>query len=459
MTQTTITQPDISSRFVRLLGTHAVAQDPAALERYSIDGISPNLLLKPESAEQIGAILQVAHEENKSVVPFGGGTRQHIGRSPEGIDLVLSTERLSNVETYDPGDLTISVQAGANVAQLRKVCSDQGQLLPIEAGSASTIGGSLAVGASGPLRAGTGALRDFCIGISFVSGDGVSGRGGGRVVKNVAGYDLMKLLIGSFGSLGVITAANFKLFPLPQQVLTCLCQFESLTEAFEFRDWLLKSPLSPISAEIVSPEAAEYLEDAEPRDPDEWAPEGPLPKLARPWQMAVRFSGSDRALARCRREVSSCATRDLTGAEEATFWSQLVEFEERVTKRHRNAMIFQLEVPIRESQMGLEAARTAATEYNFAVAAIGRATLGSFMVAFLPLAVDPPSVMQFAGAASDLRSRLSRACSAVAVRCPREAKQHFDVWGSTPSDTELMQKIKRALDPKGILNRGRFLTG
>ena len=129
-----------------------------------------------------------------------------------------------------------------------------------------------------------------------------------------------------------------------------------------------------------------------------------------------------------------------------------------MSKRHRNAMIFHVNVPVGESQGALEAAQIAALEYNFVAAIVGRAMLGSFQVAFLPLAIDPPSVMQFAGAASGFRSRLSRSASAVVVRCPLEAKQHFDVWGSTPTDIELMQKVKRALDPKGILNRGRFLV-
>jgi glycolate oxidase FAD binding subunit len=269
----------------------------------------------------------------------------------------------------------------------------------------------------------------------------------------------MKLMIGSYGSLGVIVSANFKLFPMPQQTMTCVCEFESAAGFFQFRDYLLKSPLSPLLAEIISPPALEYLSDVAPRDPDSWAPTEPVVASEPNWQLALRFSGSDRALARCRKELGSCLTRELVTSEEQSFWTKLREFEETIIKRHRNAMVFHLEVPIAESQAAIEAAQTAATDYNFVAATVGRATLGSFIIAFIPLAIDPPGVTQFAGAASDFRSRLSRAASAVAVRCPLEAKQHFDIWGSSPTDLELMQKIKRALDPKGILNRGRFLTG
>lgn len=459
MSQTTRTLGDIASRFERLLGIDAVIADPEQLRKYAIDGQSPETVLLPNCSEQIAAALKVANEENWLVVPFGGGTRQHVGHLLEAVDVVLSTERLNRIEAYDPGDLTLSVQAGATVSSVRVACEQNRQLLPIETFPASSIGGALATASSGPFRSGFGGLRDFCIGISFITADSLSGRGGGRVVKNVAGYDLMKLMIGSYGTLGVITSANFKLLPLAQQTLTCLCQFETLGEAFRFRDWLLKSPLSPICAEFIGPQAAEYLKDIEPRDPDEWAPETKIAREKRVWQVAVRFAGSDRALARSRSELGSRVAQEINQQDEVDFWNRLANFEQRLTGRHHNPMIFQLEVPPAESERALTAAHESASEYNFVATIVGRATLGSFIIGFIPLAIDPPAVTQFAGAASAFRGRLSKYSSAVVLRCPREAKQHFDVWGSTPTDTALMQKVKRALDPKGILNRGRFLVG
>jgi len=452
-------QGAIASRFERLLSPPLVLEEPTLLGRFVIDGIIPQVVIQPESPEQVSAALRVAHEENWTVVPFGGGTRQIAGHTAEQAEVVLSTGRLDKVECYEPGDLTISLQAGVRVTRARETCAGHRQLLPIEAPEGATIGGALAAAESGPLRAAFGAARDFCIGISFVTGDGISGRGGGRVVKNVAGYDLMKLMIGSFGSLGVIVSANFRLFPFPSQTMTCVCEFDSLPEAMKFRDWLLRSPLAPLCADIVSPPALEYLGEIEPRDPDDWAPDPGISKIQPKWEIVLRFAGSDRVLARCRRELGSSLKREMNGTEEADLWSRVVDFERRVTARHRNAMIFHVSVPIAESLLAIEAAQTAATNYNFVAAVIGRAIVGSYVIAFLPLAIDPPSVMQFAGAASDFRSHLSRASSAIVVCCPREAKQHFDVWGSTPTDTEIMKKIKHTLDPKGILNRGRFLVG
>lgn len=446
---------DMVPQLERLLGAQAVLFE--GLERYSIDGVLPSAVAQPTSPEQIAALLKIANEQNWTVIPFGGGTRQQVGQTPERIDIVLSTERLDKIDIYDPGDLTISVQAGASVDSVVATCAQHRQLFALEAPAGATVGGALAANESGSLRAGFGAPRDFCIGVNFITGDGVSGRGGGRVVKNVAGYDLMKLMIGSFGTLGVIVSANFKLFPLPKQTATFISEFDSLKEAIGLRDWLLRSPLSPIAADLISPTASEYLTNRAPRDPDHWSPEA-APQHKKNWMMALRFAGSDRVLARCRSELSFSSPQDFCGAEETAFWQSVASFEQKAIARHRNGMIFHVSAPLAESQNVIEAAQTAATDYNFVAATVGHATAGTFVVAFLPLAVDPPGATQFASAASHFRSRLSKAASAIVVRCPLEAKPQFDLWGSTPSDASLMQKIKRAFDPNTILNRGRFLV-
>lgn len=445
---------NIAQQLEQLLGPEGVLVSD--LERYSIDGVLPTAVARPGSAEQISALLRIANERSWTVVAFGGGTRQQVGQTIEGIDVVLSTERLNQIENYDPGDLTIAVQSGARVESVSTACAQHRQLFALEAPAGATVGGALAANESGPLRAGFGAPRDFCIGVNFVTGDGVKGRGGGRVVKNVAGYDLMKLMIGSFGTLGVIVSANFKLFPLAQQTATFISEFDSVAEAVHVRDWLLRSPLSPVSAELISPTASEYLTNRAPRDPDSWAPEAPSQQKKR-WMMALRFAGSDRVLARYRKELAFASPRDLTEAEQTAVWRGAAGFEATAIARHRNGMIFHVSAPLAESQNVIEAAQGAATDYNFVASTIARITVGTLVVAFLPLAVDPPGATQFASAASHFRSRLSRAASAVVMRCPLEAKPQFDLWGSTPSDIALMQKIKRAFDPNNILNRGRFL--
>ena len=163
----------------------------------------------------------------------------------------------------------------------------------------------------------TAALRDFCIGIRFVTGDGRRAKGGGRVVKNVAGYDLMKLLIGSYGTLAVITSASFKLFPAPRQTRTFLAEFATAKEALEFRDRVVRSPLSPMCLELVSPGARKLMRPEMTSDA---------------WVICVRAAGSDAVLARYRKELGSAITRELEGDGESRMWRAIENFAHATAK-------------------------------------------------------------------------------------------------------------------------------
>jgi glycolate oxidase FAD binding subunit len=137
------------------------------------------------------------------------------------------------VQHYDAGDLTFGAGAGMTISDVQKTLAANSQMLPLDPmqSDRATVGGVLASNAHGPMKSGFGGVRDCCIGVHFVTADGNIAKGGGRVVKNVAGYDLMKLMIGSFGTLGIITSANFKVFPAPMQTRTFVCAFSSVAEA------------------------------------------------------------------------------------------------------------------------------------------------------------------------------------------------------------------------------------
>lgn len=438
-----------------------VTEDPSALAAFEVDGVTPNAAVEPSSAEEVAAILRLATAHDLVVVPSGGFTQQTMGYTPARADILLRSTRMRSVRYYDPGDLTFGAQAGITIAEIGQRLAEHAQWLPLDPAQpeSATLGGVLATAAHGPLQHAFGGVREFCIGVSFVTGDGKPAKGGGRVVKNVAGYDLMKLLIGSYGTLGMIVEANFKVFPRPRQTRTFIAEFGSLEDAVRFRDRVQFSPLRPLCLELVSPRAGEYLTEAPPpvRDVDEVEPQHSI--SATPWQVALRAAGSDGVLGRYRSELGAEVARALDGAEEARFWRCVSGFAGSVLARHQNAMMVDLAVPIAAVRDALAAAEHAALDNNFLCAAVGRAGIGSLVMAFIPLLVDPPSAMLYANAVSDLRGALPRDASAVVTRCPRECKLHFNLWGTTPTDLDSMRAVKRAMDPGDVLNRGRFVVG
>lgn len=450
----------LARELAAIVGEEHVREDAAALAGLAVEEVVPAVAVAPASAEEVAAVLRFASSHDLTVVPAGGFVRQGIGGVPERVDIVLETRRLASLEHYDPGDLTLGAGAGMTLEALDAELAAHQQFLPVESPRAEreTVGGQLAAAAASPLRHGYGGLRDYCIGVRFVTGDGRMAKGGGRVVKNVAGYDLMKLLIGSYGTLGVLVSANFKVFPRPRQTATFACDFASAEEAVAFRDRLLHSALSPICLELVSPRAEEYLREAPPqRNVDDLHPAAPVKLEAGAWRVLVRAAGSDAVLVRYRRELGSAVSEEMSGDAEAAFWRQFLRFEDAVLKRHHNAMLVSVSLPL-SAVAGALAVAERALDNNFLPAAIGRFGTGSLEIAFLPLLVDPPSAMQYVAAVSAFRGTLPRDASTVVSQCPREAKLHFDVWGSSPTDRESMQKVKRAMDPAGVLNRGRFLV-
>ena len=428
-----------------IVGAAHVIEDPAVLREFAIDGIAPRAVVTPADANEVTTVLRYAYDRRLAVVPAGGMTHQHIGAVPETVDIVMRTTRLKQVEHYDAGDLTIGIGAGTTVAELTALITPHQQMLPADVATPdkSTIGGLLAANLHGPLKHAFGGARDWLIGVRFATADGKLAKAGGRVVKNVAGYDLMKLLIGSHGTLAVIVGASFKLFPAPRRTRTYVCDFADLSSALECRTRVMRSPLSPLALEIVSPHAQAVLS-------------GEADTLQR-WRVLLRANGSEAVLARYRAELGGALTREIGVAEEAALWRGMAGFSETVFTKSQNAMLVRLDLPPSEVGKALASAQQAGTDNNFVIAALGRVGIGALLIAFCPIAVDPPGAMQYANAISAFRGGLSRDASAIVVRCPLEAKRHFSVWGTSPTDLEAMKAIKRAFDERDILNRGRFL--
>jgi len=427
-------------RFVRELrdicGAQHVIDDPARLDTARISGVAPAIAVEPGSADEIAAILRFANEHGLSVVSAGGFTQQQAGSRPAQIDVLLHASRLTEVEHYDPADLTVGVGAGCTIAQLRDTVAQDGLLFAADPAmpERATIGGTLASALAGPLRHGYGGLRDYCIGIRFVTGDGRKGKGGGRVVKNVAGYDMMKLLIGSWGTLAVITSASFKLFPAPRQTRTFIAEFPNAAEAIQYRKVVLRSPLSPICLEVVSPDAGALL-----------AAGARTPKT---WSICVRASGSDAVLARYRSELGSAISREIDGGDERQLWQAIQNFAPSIAEQHPECVLMTMSLPPAEVRTALDELQSIATSTGSTLAVIGRAAVGQLLVGLWPAN---------AAAISTFQNRLPRDASLAILRCPEELSARAASCFRSPTHIDSMRSIKRALDPNDILNRGRFV--
>ena len=203
----------ITETAVSLLGVDAVRLGTPA---DAMEGVVPRVIVEPASGEAVGGVLEWASREKLCVLVRGSGTKLGWGAAPRQIDILMSTARLNAVVAHRHGDLTATIQAGAKLGDVNRALAQHGQWIPLDPPSAdrATIGGLVATNDSGPRRHRYGAPRDLIIGVEFARADGRLAKGGGIVVKNVAGYDLPRLLTGSFGSLGVIVTATFKLYPL-----------------------------------------------------------------------------------------------------------------------------------------------------------------------------------------------------------------------------------------------------
>jgi len=232
------------------------------LYSYAVDGVVPEAVLLPSSEDEIAKALREASEAASSVVPWGAGTKQDFGNPIEHVDTVLSLERLNQAVEYIPADMTITVQAGMRFADVQSLTAAHGQTFPLDPPRAAnaTIGGIVATAASGPRRMAYGGVRDLVLGVRVALPDGRAIKAGGKVVKNVAGYDLVKLVIGSLGTLGVITEVSLRLRPLPAVRQSLLFGFDGIDAALDAAESILNSELLPAAVTVLTPQVARRLE-------------------------------------------------------------------------------------------------------------------------------------------------------------------------------------------------------
>jgi len=218
----------------------------------AVAGVQPSFVVEPGSEQELGKVLNLANAARLAVIPRGGGTKAEWGNPPVRADVILSTGRLSRVLEHAWADLTVSVEAGCAIAKLQETLAKHGQRLALDAlwPKNATVGGVLSTNDSGALRLRFGSLRDLVIGVTVALADGTLASSGGKVVKNVAGYDLPKLMTGAFGTLGVITRAIFRLHPLPKETRTISCVTSNAVEAQQLVHAIQNSKLAHSALQI-----------------------------------------------------------------------------------------------------------------------------------------------------------------------------------------------------------------
>ncbi len=419
--------------------------DPRADAGLAVDGILPRVLATPRDASELAAVLRYAAEHRLAVIPRGSGTKMALGKPPERADILLSTRALDHVVEYEPQDLTVTVQAGSTLAALQERLGMAQQYLPLDPPHAGlgTIGGMIATNASGPWRLGHGGLRDMLIGTRAVLPDGTVARAGGKVVKNVAGYDLNKLYIGSLGTLAVLLEATFKVAPLPAAATSVLAGFETAAEALTVAQRLGRSALMPRAIALVDPATAHTLSASLP---------------AGAFALLVAFAGFPAVLKRqaadteqhCR-DARARAVQVLDDSEARDLWQAVEEFP--AAEGH---VVAKAALPPAGIKAMLEAASEAGRALGTPLAVVAHPGTGIVYLR-VPAAVEVPAAGRTVG---ELRAACARLDGSLILWSADEAlKRRLDPWGPSAYPVELMQRLKAQFDPQRVLNPGRYVGG
>jgi glycolate oxidase FAD binding subunit len=446
----TLAVDSVRADLAALVGPSHVLTDAAACATMAVDGKVPDCAVSPATAEQAAAILRYASEHRLALIPRGNGTKLSTGNPPRQYDVALSLGQLNRVIHYEPADLTITVEAGMTFGDFQNLAGQNGLWLPLDprGGAKASIGGIIAANAAGPLRQGFGGPRDMVLGLKVATTDGKIAKTGGRVVKNVAGYDLGKLLTGSFGTLGVIVEASLKLFPKPLECATFSLRAGTLGIARDIRKSILRSPLDPMRLVLLNSTATALLSDSsEP-------PEHPGADL---W---IEVGGSHRVIERCMlelRQLASAVGAPMTrveGTEKA--WEHVSNLPPWLQQKYRDVTVLKAALPLAASEEFLSRAQQEAEAERITLTSFAQVGVGIVHLCALQETMTAGLgawVGRLRQAAADLGGTL------VIEHCPLELKSHVDVWGAGGDDLEAMRKMKSAWDPQGVLSPGRFLGG
>lgn len=442
----------LATNLEALVGTTCVEVEANQLHRHAIDDSQPSVVVRPETAEQAAEVLAWAGRERLAVVPWGQGTQMHVGGVPQRYDIALVLSGLTRVLEYDAANLTLIAEAGTPLCDIYRLTVPERQFLPLGyPGTKASLGGLLVTNTSGFKRARYGGMRDLALGVQVALPDGSLVRFGGRVVKNVAGYDMNKLYIGSCGAFGMVLATSYRLSALPEEDRGLAAVFPDLTQATEAAADVQASLLHPAAVMLLDHRAAQAMS---------------LSLTVQPGQVVLlfNFDGLHEAVERELQESEQACqrhgmidTEQLSGEMMLGIWEQLEHWQaspETGEKAQLRLRMGALPSRIAAVVAILDTAQTFSLPDFFWYADYVHGQV------YAHLYIDPQeTVERVALWLAELRTRARAGhgyCQVTAA--PAMLRQQLDVWGETPGTVALYRHYKNQFDPHAVLNPGRYIA-
>lgn len=467
-----------------IAGKDWVKTEGDVLGKYAVDGVVPKAVVFPRDTKATAELVKCASRLHLALLPRGSGTKMGVGLPPKRMDLVIATGRMNHMLDVDTANLTITVEAGVKFRDVQArlateddrcylplenltteagevICSDRahsGCFLPMDPPSSekATMGGIVAANSTGPRRLLYGLPRDLMLGVRFVTPEGEIVGAGGKTVKNVSGYDISKLMIGSYGSLGVICEMTLRLLPLPEAMETLLLSFDTFPAAQAFCAAILETKLLPAAIEIAGGAAYPGI-----------AFKGSAVELkGGEYVVMVALEAFKEAVDRMRKEMILVGERFGAKAhavlpEEAhgLFWLAASDLQACLSRVHKDLVSLQLSYPLSEWKNLFPAVEET----------VRRAGLRHGILCHVGIGVS--QVHLLAGKGSGKDSATVKAVGDLLVRCleaggnltvlhaPTSLKKDLPVWGKPGGDLLVMKRVRERVDPKGLMCPGRFVVG
>ncbi|MCS7265464.1 MAG: FAD-binding oxidoreductase [Armatimonadetes bacterium] len=412
-------------------------------EAEEVDGKMPKEVWLPETEEQVSKAMKLAYEQDWAVIPLGNGTKRHIGLPPSRYDVALKLRLFQGIVEYSPEDLVVIVKAGTTLSELQQTLNEHSQFLPLDPPfpEQATIGGIVATAMTGPCRCLYGSVREHLLGIKVVQPDGKVTRFGGKVVKNVAGYDVTKLYVGSFGTLGVIVEANFKVRPLPETKATLPVWANDLDTFEKLLSALVLSDIAPACAELLNAAAWEQTEI------------GSLLAMGGRYGLLLGFDGFREEVSWWLNETQKLAMNLGLKTGDVVEGDDELKVRSKIRDAHAGEKATSVLKAILPSSEVCGFAEKAQQLLGTKVAILAHSLNGIVRV----LIHETFTETTVAAVNELLEHAFERSGNLMLEKAPTEWKERLPVWGKPTSAWKLMQRLKVTLDTKNLLSPSRLV--